>query len=259
MDEQSDWLRMFHRRAQDGPRLVCFPHAGGSASFFFPLSKAFAERETGPAEVLAVQYPGRQDRRSEPFVETIEQLADRIAEALTGVDGQPLVLFGHSMGATLAFEVALRMPGRVTAVVVSGRAAPSVQRPGEKHLLGDEQLIREVRALAGTDAALFGDDELVRMVLPAIRSDYRAIETYRPPLGAALEVPIIALTGTEDPRVTEDEVAAWERHSIDRFELHRFRGGHFYLGHHLPAIVDLLAERLDWARPAVGVTRPRGG
>jgi surfactin synthase thioesterase subunit len=121
---------------------------------------------------------------------------------------------------------------------------------GSTHLLGDDQLIREVRALAGTDAALFGDDELVRMVLPAIRNDYRAVETHRPAPDAVLDVPIVALTGTEDPRVTVAEVAAWERHTTREFELHRFRGGHFYLDHHLPAIVDLLAPEPAVAEPA---------
>lgn len=238
---ESRWIRSFHRRPGDGHRLVCFPHAGGSASFFYPMAKAFAA-EGGPAEVLAVQYPGRQDRRAEPFAAGIEELAGAIAAVLADADDRPMTFFGHSMGASVAFEVALRVPP--AAVVVSGRAAPSEHRGGTAHLLGDDQLIREVRALAGTDAALFADDDLIRMVLPAIRSDYRAVETYRPDPDAVVDAPIVALTGTDDPRVTVAEIAAWERHTRGGFALHTFRGGHFYLGHHLPEIAALLGPGL---------------
>lgn len=239
---ENSWIRSFHRRAGDGHRLVCFPHAGGSASYFYPLAKAFAAEPGGPAEVVAVQYPGRQDRRAEPFAASIEELAEQIAAVLSDADDRPMTFFGHSMGATVAFEVARRVPPAT--LVVSGRAAPSAHSPGTSHLLGDDQLIREVRALAGTDAALFADDDLIRMVLPAIRSDYRAIETYQPSPGVAIDVPIVALTGTEDPRVTVAEIAAWERHTHREFELRTFRGGHFYLDHHRPGIVALLGPGL---------------
>ena len=96
------WIRGFHPGADGAPRLVCFPHAGGSATFYFPLSRALAPS----MEVLAVQYPGRQDRRAEPCIDSIDGLADEIVDALRPLTDRPMALFGHSMGAVLAYETA---------------------------------------------------------------------------------------------------------------------------------------------------------
>jgi len=101
------WLRRFERAPDARARLVCLPHAGGSASFFFPLAKALA-----PAvEVLAVQYPGRQDRRHEPPVDSIGGLTSRLLEvlrpygrlwAVDGIGGAVFGQMGHQLGALAA-------------------------------------------------------------------------------------------------------------------------------------------------------------
>lgn len=103
--ETSAWIRRFHPGSAAPVRLVCFPHAGGSASYYFPVSKALSS----VADVQVLQYPGRQDRRTTPFVEDMDELADAVTAVLRDQLDLPLVLFGHSMGATLAFEVAARL------------------------------------------------------------------------------------------------------------------------------------------------------
>lgn len=109
----SNWVRRFHpaRSGRLGPprlRLLCLPHAGGSATFFFPLS-AGLHPET---EVLAVQYPGRQDRRKEPALRSIEDLAYAVTAEIADEGAAPLALFGHSTGAILAFETTRRLEAR---------------------------------------------------------------------------------------------------------------------------------------------------
>ncbi len=232
------WLRRFRPASDPAARLLCLPHAGGAASYYLPVSRALA-----PAiDVLAVQYPGRQDRHTEPPVESVEGLADQLVPLLD-LD-LPLRIFGHSLGASVAFEVARRLEARgvvPAALFVSGRRAPSRDREETVHLLDDDGLLAEVKSLAGTDAAVFDDPELVRMVLPTLRNDYRAAETYRWRPGPPLTCPVHALTGDADPRVTVEEAAAWEEHTSGRFTLTTFTGGHFYLTDHLPAIFNLLA------------------
>jgi surfactin synthase thioesterase subunit len=235
------WIRRFHPAAPAAPRIVCLPHAGGSASYWHPLSAAL----TGRFEVLGVQYPGRQDRRAEPPIDDIATLADRITTALEEwLDGDdtPVVLFGHSMGAILGFEVARRLRVPPAALIASGRRAPDRYRPERVHQLDDASLIAEVRSLSGTESSLLEDDEVVRMVLPALRADYRAIETYEMTPGNPLECPITVLVGDADPKVTIDEATSWRDHTTGTFALHTFTGGHFYLTGHQAAVSRHIAD-----------------
>lgn len=226
------WFRRFAPSTEPGAaasaRLVCFPHAGGSASFYHPLAQELA----GVCEVVAVQYPGRQDRRAELPCTDLEALADLVHDALPRVPERPLALFGHSMGAVLAYEVARRLQrdgAGPALLIVSGRRAPSTHRHEEVHRGSDDALLAEVAGLSGTSATLLEDEELRRMILPPLRADYRAIETYRHRPGASLACPISVLTGDRDPRVSAAEAEAWRDHTGDGFRLRTLPGGHFYL------------------------------
>ncbi|RZB15923.1 thioesterase [Streptomyces sp. F001] len=242
------WIRRYHP-APDAPvRLLCLPHAGGSASYYFPFSQGLS-----PAvDVLCVQYPGRQDRRDEPLIDSIPVLADALADEVLMWADRPLAVFGHSMGATVAFELALRLErlgAGPLAVFVSGRRAPSRHRDSGIHLLDDRGMLAELRALSGTDARVFDDEELLRMVLPAIRSDYRAAETYRYVPGPRLAAPVRAHTGTGDPRATLDEVRAWGEHTEGGFELRTYPGGHFYLNDQIPLLLAAVSEQISELLP----------
>jgi pyochelin biosynthesis protein PchC len=242
--DDNAWIRRFHHEPGSRVTLVCFPHAGGSASFFYPVSDAMQST----LQVVALQYPGRQDRRQERPLTTIAELADQSYAALRPLMDRPLAFFGHSMGATLAFEVAVRMETELGAAPVtlfaSGRRAPSTNRDETVHLLDDDGIVNELKTLSGTDSRVLGDEELLRMILPAIRSDYTAAETYRYRPGPQLRCPIVALTGTSDPKVTLDEAQAWSEHTTGRFDLHTFSGGHFFLAQHQRAVINLISDQL---------------
>ncbi|MER6468874.1 thioesterase II family protein [Streptomyces collinus] len=238
-----EWIRSFHPAPRAAAQLVCLAHAGGAASYFFPVSRALS-----PAvDVLAVQYPGRQERRREAPFEDAELLADAVAGQLADLTDRPLALFGHSLGATVAFEVARRLEAAGTtlsALFVSGRTAPSRHRAQWVHLGDDERLLAEIVKMEGTEPAMLQDAELVRMILPALRSDYKAAETYRYRPGPPLRCPVVALTGDADPQVTEAEAGAWREHTTGPFDLRVFTGGHFYLNQHAGEVVALIRERL---------------
>jgi pyochelin biosynthesis protein PchC len=238
------WLRRFHPALPGAPRLVCFPHAGGSASFFHPLSAALA-----PAvEVLAAQYPGRQDRRAEPVLTHIGALADRLADDLAGRPAVPTTFFGHSMGSLVGYEAARRLERRgtvLTRLYVSGRRPPDRPGPGDTvHTRDDDGVLAEVRALGGPGVAMLDDPELRELAMPAIRGDYTAIETYVRAPGPPLTCALTALVGDRDPQVTVAEARGWAGHTAGPFDLRVFPGGHFYVTVHADAVRAVLLETL---------------
>ncbi|AND15924.1 thioesterase II family protein [Rathayibacter tritici] len=246
------WLRRFHDSAPAVPRLICFPHAGGSASSYFEFS-----RLAGAAvDVVAVQYPGRQDRHHEPPLTSIDGLADAVVSAVGPLLDRPVALFGHSMGATVAFEVARRLEAtgrRPSVLFVSGRRAASLQRQSALHLESDERLVAEVASLDGTHADVLRDPSLMRYVLPSLRADYRAIEQYHYVPTVPLRCDVVALTGDADPHVDIDEARKWRRHTVGRFDLVVHPGGHFYLQARAQAVVSDVFARI---RPGASVTTP---
>jgi pyochelin biosynthesis protein PchC len=244
LDAES-WLRRYHAADGGAVDLVCLPHVGGSATFFFPLSRALAPR----LRVFAVQYPGRQERYREPTIGDLGELAGHVVAAIREVTAGPLALFGHSMGAVLAYEVALGLcragcPEPVR-LFVSGRRAPSRYRTENVHLRDDAGVTAELRRLAGPHTALLADPELLRLILPVIRRDYRAIETYRHDPRDRLAAPITVLTGDRDPMVTLEEADDWRRHTTGPVDVRVFAGGHFFLVDHVPEIADLVGDALD--------------
>lgn len=239
------WIRRYRPRPNASVRLVCFPHAGGSAVVFHPWAAAFHP----DVEILAVQYPGRQDRLAEPRLEDLPELAKQVLPPLRAAVGDSrYALFGHSMGATLAFEVARRLEAESDAgpelLVASARRAPSRHRAVLVHQLGDADLTTHIAELSATNSRLMEDPRARAMILPTVRSDLRAIETYRCPPGLALRTPILTIIGDNDRWTTLEEAEAWARHTRGGFELRVLPGGHFYLDEQEAQVRQLVSARL---------------
>lgn len=226
------WLRVVKPSAEPRTRIVCFPHAGGAASFY----RAWGPSLPDGVELLAVRYPGREDRLLEPPARTMEALvAPVVAECLPLLD-RPLAFFGHSMGASVAFEAARRLQeahgARITALFVSGRSGPGRESVPEQSYATapDRELVRHLKELGGTETAALDHPDLLELVLPAVRADYRIVEEYRAdPAGAVLDVPVVAYYGDEDADTDAGSVAAWAPVTRASFTARAFEGGHFYL------------------------------
>ena len=225
------WLRQAAPADPGAPTVVFFPHAGGSAGFFAPYARAL----TPHVRVLAVQYPGRLDRRREPCARDLRELAQGVADALAG-ESSPAALFGHSMGGLVAFET-LRT-GRVRAgrLLVSGSRAPSRTRVDPALLHDDGALLEQVLGLGGTARELRHDEALRELVLPPLRADFQALSRYAPRYGATVDCPLTALVGDRDPLVPVADARAWSAHTTGPFELKVLPGDHFYL---TPALAEV--------------------
>ncbi|MEV7184271.1 alpha/beta fold hydrolase [Kitasatospora sp. NPDC093102] len=239
------WFR--RHPAPDGRparRLVCLPHAGGSAGLFHP----WAGRLGPGVELLAARYPGRQERIAEPCAQSMPELADALTAALLPELDLPIALFGHSMGASLAYEVALRLERlhgvRPYGLYVSARRAPHLVRPKPVYLGGDRAIVEEVRRLGGTDAELLADPDLYELVMPAIRADFRIVGTYHPQPGHPVHCPVAGYLGDGDPEVGPEDLRGWSEVTAGGFELVVLPGDHFYLNWQRDALVRDLAARL---------------
>jgi surfactin synthase thioesterase subunit len=240
-DSDAAWCRRYRPSPAATARLVCLPHAGGSASFFLPVASALS----ADVDVIAVQYPGRQDRRTEQPLTDVHALADRIHGVLLRQPHLPVTFFGHSLGATIAFETVRRLDaaGHTPAhLFASGRRAPSCHRDESVHRRADDGIIAEVRRLNGTASGLLRDDELMRATLPALRADFQAAETYRCDPGVTIGCAVTVLTGDADPKTSVAEADAWAGHTTSTCTTRVFAGGHFFLTDHAAEITSLLQD-----------------
>ena len=251
-------------------RLVCFPHAGGGASAF----RRWARLVPPSIEVVAAEYPGRSGRPEpntrvadfeNPALENLsfetlsfeslsfDNLADRLADAIARHAPTPVAFFGHSMGATVAFEVARRMPP--THLFASARRAPSETAPDRLDFPDDEELLDFVRILGGSGAVAARYPEMRASLLPVLRHDLALLKTYRYRPGPPLSCPITVLRGADDPVLDARAANRWSHHTGAAFASRTVPGGHFFIEDRRAEVVALIVGELD-RRPAAGPLCP---
>ena len=211
-------------------QIACFAHAGSTAAHFVRWRAVAAARFV---EVLPIELPGKGLRFSEPPLTDIRSMANEAASILERTLRLPFVLFGHSLGALVAFETArlLEARGRIPLYLVSaGAKAPHLYPTGaRKHDLAEVELIQELRLLRGTPPELLDTREVIGPFLSAIRADFRAIEEYSFVSGPRLNCPIAAFGGMDDRQTTLNDIQAWHRNTIAAFTTMLFDGDHFFV------------------------------
>lgn len=223
------------RRLSGGPqplvRLVCFPWAGAGASVF----RRFASRLPESIELLSVQLPAREDRYRETGLGRMELVVKQVVADIARLPLRPLVFFGHSMGALVAYEAARALKVHLNRepemLIVSGSGSPGSEElyprcPGNAT---EDEFIADMHRLGGTPPEILADREVMRTLLPAIRADYEILDTYEHHGVAKLSCPIIACGSDADPSINRESVEAWFQHTTGDCKQHWFSGDHFYL------------------------------
>ena len=245
------WLRRFRDDDECETKLVCFPHAGAGASVY----RTWPMGLPSDIGVVAVRYPGRDDRFDDPFPPSLEALADDIADALGELTRHRLVLFGHCMGASVAHEVALRLQERgcpPAALCVSARRPPHTLTDRCTDYGTDEDIIAHAVSLDASRAAVFANPNLREAMVPAILADYRLTAGYSGGRLPRLHCPVYGYAGDADPEVSPEQMRGWADTTHGAFRLHVLSGEHFYLKPEEAALLADLSNVLDSIR--VGTT-----
>ena len=235
-------------------RLLCVPYAGGSAGAF----RGWASDLPADVELWGIQLPGRASRRDEAPLTRMDSLVEVIAAELVAVRGgtlgdRPFALFGHSMGALVAFELARQLRDRhglaVSGLLVAGRGAPHLPDPGPALACGSEPaLVAELQRLGGMPADVLDDPGRRARMLRLIRADFAVCETYAYQVAAPLDCPIAIFGGIEDFDWPLDTLEAWREHTTSTACAYTFAGGHFFIDTVREAFLKQLAASLH---PAV--------
>lgn len=238
------WFVRPESRPQAEVRLFCLPYAGSGAAVYRPWLMHLPTT----IELHVVQLPGRETRLREQPYRRMQLLIEALAPAIEQLLDRPYILFGHSMGALIAFELtrALRRRGgsQPDCLLVSGRRGPQLADPDSPlHQLSDAQFVRAmVQRYNGIPRVILEDIELLRLFLPTLRADLELIETYRYSDEPPLECPIAAFGGHSDERASLAELEAWLNHSSRPFSARQFPGGHFYLQEERAKLIASIVE-----------------
>ncbi|HVR21736.1 MAG TPA: alpha/beta fold hydrolase [Candidatus Polarisedimenticolia bacterium] len=256
----SDAGELWFRRAKwtaPKQRLFCFPYAGGSARLF----RSWHEWLAPEIEAIAVELPGRGFHVRSPLIDDIDEMIAQILTVIDPLIDIPFALFGHSMGALIAFElsVALRRTERnlPAHLFVSAMCAPHAAHLRKMaHHLPDSEFLNMLRSLNGTSADALDDRGLLELFLPILRADFRLAETYMYTPQPPLPHPITVFGGLADPTTPADSLPAWGKHTAGECSIRLLEGDHFFIHHHDHVMAASISKSLLTSPNRVGTFPP---
>ncbi|WP_067651185.1 thioesterase II family protein [Nocardia harenae] len=225
--------------------LYCLPHAGAGASAYLPWRRQLAPG----VDVVPLQPPGREIRLREKPFEHIDHLLDDLVAAMDGHWREPFAVYGHSLGALLAYELTRRLlvsrGPRPVRLLISGRRAPHLpSRLPPLRTAPESTVLDVVRALGGTPDEILGDDRMRRSVLALMRADLSVDQSYRYQPGPPLALPITVFGGSGDTHVLPAELLQWSEYGVAGVDIRMIPGGHFFPITHQDAVIGHIRHSL---------------
>jgi medium-chain acyl-[acyl-carrier-protein] hydrolase len=227
-------------------RLFLFPYAGAGPPAFNQWTSGFP----GKVEIYIAHYPARGSRYHEPPIKQVNVLAARFSQALRPLFNKPFAFFGHSLGGLVAFELAKQLRQQELPqpqiLFVSACGAPHLPDPNPPiHEYSDSEFIKSLLGLHGIPAELLDQPEAMQLLLPILRADFEAIESYQyQPDASPLQIPILAFAGLDDPHVNRERVEGWALHTDAGFKSQYFPGDHFFINTCREAVIAVVGSEL---------------
>jgi surfactin synthase thioesterase subunit len=243
------YLVRLEARPEASLRLFCFPWSGATASVYREWATSLPEE----IETIAVQLPGRSCRLAEAPLDRLAPLARQIVQAIDlELRERPgrFALFGHSLGAMLAYEVARRLVAAKRypdLAVLSASRAPARAPRVVLHRLGDADLLAALERMGGTSPGRLRDPKFLDYFLPLVRTDLTAVERFRPAIHTTLPFPVSVWAGSEDWYAHPEDVSRWHQIAGGAYHSRIFDGGHFFNADLAAATTAILAD-LRWSR-----------
>lgn len=240
------WILHQKPKSNATTRLFCLPYGGGGASIY----RHWSDHLPDHIEIMAFQLPGRENRLLEPAIDDLDKLVDHSVSVIAEYQDKPFALFGHSLGAKVAFEVTRKLhqhryPDPLH-LFVAGQAAPHLplkRRPF--HKLPDQQFIQSIiKQYNAVPKPVLENPELLALVMPALRGDFRMNDQYTYSKKPPLDCPITAFGGEKDPEVTQDGLQAWRSETTAQFSTRLFPGDHFFINSVPEKVIDAVSQEL---------------
>jgi medium-chain acyl-[acyl-carrier-protein] hydrolase len=243
----SSWFSRNSLQPSSRLRLFLLPPAGGSALIF----RGWEDAMPPGVDVCTINLPGRGVRLHEPLFTRLEPMVSGLGKSLLPILDRPFAVFGHSMGALVAFELSrfLRSVCGLGPVVLfaSGGRSPDVPEGRKDYVLPDAKFVEMIRHLKGTPEEILDNPEALQLLLPVLRADFEVSQTYEyreePPLSARIK----ALGGTMDSTTGQEVLLPWRRHTTNSFSLSMLPGGHFFIEESRAQLLTIVAEELRYA------------
>lgn len=225
-------------------RLFCFPYAGGGSSTYLP----WLDKLNSSIELVFVQLPGRGRRFTDRLHDSMDTLVEELYSAVDLVTSAPYAFFGHSLGCQVAYEFCCRLKKENKPLPLhffaSGSGAPHLKiKKNDIHSLPEAEFIEELKSLNGTPEEVLENQELLELVLPMLRSDFKLSETHQSKK-LPMPFPIDVLNG-EDDDIEPSHLSAWSELTLCRFQIQQFPGDHFFIQSNSNLVLEKVENELS--------------
>ncbi|MFA0812843.1 thioesterase II family protein [Microbulbifer epialgicus] len=243
---QSKWFVCSKKRLSAKMRLFCLPYAGGNASTYLPWEESLPEF----VKLIAIQPPGRANRICEAKYTSMYSLVTDMYQAIEPYLDKPYVIFGHSVGSRVGFELvrSIKQNGKLMPIhfFASGSRAPNICGATKKiYNLPESEFIKELMSFNGTPKELFKNRELLSLLIPLLRADFQISEDYQFTGDECLKCDLSIFSGESDDSISESELIEWKRFFNGRNSSEVFQGGHFFIQQDRDSVVRKISTTLN--------------